>query len=99
MSNMKNEHANKLREWPPKPYLDTRSDYEHRLLPAADYIDRLESECAELVETLEWYAEKARSLKDKPFTTNPDYVEAIFVELSLDGGKRADAVLSKYTNL
>lgn len=46
-------------------------------------------------EALEWYRERAKSLAEKDWQSNPDYAMAIFTELSLDGGGRADKALGR----
>jgi hypothetical protein len=58
-------------------------------------LSRLTALISELREALNWYSEKATSLAEKDWRKNPQYAEAIFVELSLDGGRRARSVLSK----
>lgn len=48
-----------------------------------------------LKDALEWYSERADSLANRDWKKNPRYAEAIFVELSLDGGKRARVALQQ----
>ncbi len=45
---------------------------------------------------LEWYASRARDIAKQDWKNNPHYAEAVFTELSLDEGKRADAYRLKY---
>ena len=53
----------------------------------------------ELAAALEWYAERAKSLSISmnDYNKRVDYALAIFTELSLDAGQRADAALSHVT--
>ena len=47
-----------------------------------------------LIEALEFYAEKARAVTRYVKVSNAVALEAIIVELSLDGGSKADTVLN-----
>lgn len=51
-----------------------------------------------LEDAVKWYGEIAESLARNDWKKNPDYAEPIFVELSLDGGRRAADVLRQGWN-
>ena len=67
------------------------------LLDLARAIETLHSDNAKLREGLKWYAEKAEALcrKDPKSPGYGNYAEAIFVELRLDGGRRAKSLLDQ----
>lgn len=58
-------------------------------VPAADY--------RRLRTVLEWYAEKAQATTQYTLVSNDTALEAVIVELSLDAGERARAVLGPKT--
>ena len=47
-----------------------------------------------LIEALEYYAEKARAVTRYMKVSNTIALQAIIVELSIDGGSKADTVLN-----
>ncbi len=47
----------------------------------------------ELIEALEFYAEKARAITRYMRVSNTTALEAIIVELSLDGGSKAEKAI------
>ena len=65
---------------------------------AADEITRLRALLKEAEGVLDWYSEKATSLSRNDWKELPQMAEAIFVELQLDGGKRARSFLTRIRN-
>lgn len=83
---------------PEAPHLYMASFNEEKAIrDATALITTLEAEQKVLIQALEWYAERARSMTRylSKKVLSPEAVTAICTELSLDAGKRAEAAQPK----